>query len=40
MVEHAWVRIAELREDAAQEAWEVEHPVLTRLRKAANRQRI
>jgi hypothetical protein len=40
MVEHAWVRIAEIREQAAQEAWEAAHPVLTRLRKAANLQRI
>ncbi len=33
MVEHAWVRIAELREDAANEEWEVNNPRLAWLRK-------
>ena len=33
MVEHAWVRIAELREDAANEEWEANNPRLAWLRK-------
>ena len=40
MVEHAWVRIAELREDAAWEEWELANPKLAALRKKMRLQRI
>ena len=33
MVEHAWVRIAELKAEAEAEAWQEAHPRLARLRK-------
>ena len=33
MVEHAWVRIAELKADAELEEWEAAHPLRTRLRR-------
>ena len=32
MVEHAWIRLAELKEEAAAEDWERAHPVLARWR--------
>ena len=40
MVEHAWVRIAELKEDAAFEEWEAANPRLARLRKGVRWLRI
>ena len=40
MVEHAWVRIAELKEDAAFEEWEAANPRLARLRKSVRWLRI
>ena len=40
MVEHAWVRIAELREDAAWEEWELAHPRVARLRRTLRLARI
>lgn len=40
MVEHAWVRIAEIKADAAAEEWAAAHPRLFALKRRARLQRI
>jgi hypothetical protein len=40
MVEHLWIRLAELREEAAEEEWQRRHPRLTRWRSRCNRLRV
>ena len=40
MVEHVWIRNAELREEASLEEWQQAHPLLTALSKRLKRLRI